>query len=221
MTRSTADTYDKYWAAADPDVYDPRSRQRADVALGLLGTRRGRLLDVGCGRGVVAAAFRSAGFDVTGIDVSPTAVEKTMSRGVDASVVDITRDSLPSGFDVVVCFEVLEHLLDPLSALRKLASSTKDDGVLVVSLPNEFHLWCRLNVLFGRPHFAAHDFPHVRLFDRRAIARLFSDAGLRVLDERPIPVWPPRWSLQGLGRTLSLAAPGLFSISIVSLLSRR
>ena len=73
-----------------------------------------RYLDVGCSTGFVVEAARDRGWDATGIDLNPSAVEFGRSRGLDLRTVALEDAGFAAGsFDAISLFDVLEHLLDP------------------------------------------------------------------------------------------------------------
>lgn len=99
------------------------------------------ILDVGCGNGIITAAVGKSGFVVTGIDAS----EKTIAAAQAANnlpnvkfmVVAAGELAVQRGkFSAIICSEVLEHLQDPSSLLEILKTSLKDNGILVVTVPN-------------------------------------------------------------------------------------
>lgn len=105
-----------------------------------LGSDR-EVLDAGCGVGYGAEIIARGGASrVVGVDLAPEAIataSATTEAAVEFQVADV-RD-LPFGpgsFDLVVCFEVLEHLEDPERAVAELKGVLREDGVLVVSSPN-------------------------------------------------------------------------------------
>jgi SAM-dependent methyltransferase len=125
-----------------------------------------RVLDAGCGsRGYVE--FSDA--HIVGMDISPEQLARNTS--VDEKILgDVQTHALPeSDFDIVVCWNVLEHLPHPDRALRNLARSLKPDGLLILRLPNVlslkglltkftphvFHVWVYRSLLdepdAGRP----------------------------------------------------------------------
>jgi 2-polyprenyl-3-methyl-5-hydroxy-6-metoxy-1,4-benzoquinol methylase len=220
--------HDRYWAERDRARTEPRSRERAAAAIGLLGEAgisRGRLLDLGCGPGWALDAFRAAGFDARGVDASGAAVEEARARGLDAVCLDVAaadadslRRAAGGGFDAAVLLEVLEHFADPLAVLGKARALLAPGAPLVISLPNEIALPARLALLLGRLPFGGHDDPHVRHFDRWRARRLLAEAGLRVVAERPISIVPPR--MRALGALLRPAVrilPGCLAIATVYL----
>jgi len=208
--------FDLYWQTRDLEQADLRSQERSQIAFGMLTKRRGKLLDVGCGRGWNAFFFRQKGFEVEAIDISPEAVEATRQRGISARIFDLEQDELPGAYDVILCLEVLQFLVDPLKALRKLRGALQDEGELILSLPNEFHILRRLKILFGQSDFGGYDAPHLRFFYPEDIRRLMHDAGLRIISARPVSIMPPSLGLLSkLGNLLARLFPGLFSLSLV------
>src|SRR5688572_25475287 len=81
--------------------------------------RAPRYLDVGCSTGFVVEAARAAGWDATGIDLNPSAIEFGRTRGLDLRAVALEDGGFEAGrFDAVSLFDVLEHLIDPVPTLR-------------------------------------------------------------------------------------------------------
>lgn len=100
-----------------------------------------RVLDAGCGTGYGSELLASQGAaEVVGVDVDADAIEaasRSDSRRATFAAADL-RD-LPADlgeFDVVVCFEVIEHIAEPEVALDRLAAVLRRGGILVVSSPN-------------------------------------------------------------------------------------
>ncbi len=99
-----------------------------------------RVLDAGCGTGYGAELLARAGAAaVVGVDIDAKAVP---AAAKEAAVSFVTADlrALPADlgeFDVVVCFEVLEHIEEPEAALDSLAGTLGPGGVLLVSSPNK------------------------------------------------------------------------------------
>jgi len=100
-----------------------------------------RVLDAGCGTGYGSELLaREGAAEVVGVDVDEAVVEAAQRVAPDgASFATADLRELPPGlgdFDAVVCFEVLEHLDEPETALDALAAVLRPDGLLVVSSPN-------------------------------------------------------------------------------------
>ncbi|UDF03910.1 bifunctional 2-polyprenyl-6-hydroxyphenol methylase/3-demethylubiquinol 3-O-methyltransferase UbiG [Asticcacaulis sp. AND118] len=103
-----------------------------------------RLIDIGCGGGLLSEPMKRMGFDVTGIDASEknigTAKAHAAEVGLDirylAQTVEQVVAGKEPGFDVVLTMEVIEHVNDPESFLRTCASLVKPGGLLFVATLN-------------------------------------------------------------------------------------
>ena len=104
-----------------------------------------RVLDVGCEAGAVGAAVkrRLPLCQVSGVEIVESAVERAAERLDFAARADLNEPidlPFPAGyFDVMICGDVLEHLLDPEESLRRLLPYLATDGVLISSIPNIKH----------------------------------------------------------------------------------
>ncbi|MBT6114506.1 MAG: bifunctional 2-polyprenyl-6-hydroxyphenol methylase/3-demethylubiquinol 3-O-methyltransferase UbiG [Porticoccaceae bacterium] len=103
-----------------------------------------KILDVGCGGGILCEAMAQRGAEVTGIDMgeAPLAVGKLhkFESGVEVDYQKSTAEdfaqSHPEQFDIVTCLEMLEHVPDPGSVVRACAAMTKPGGTLFFSTIN-------------------------------------------------------------------------------------
>jgi 2-polyprenyl-3-methyl-5-hydroxy-6-metoxy-1,4-benzoquinol methylase len=112
-----------------------RYRWAATVAAGK------RVLDAGCGTAYGTAMLAEGGATaVVGVDLAESVLDSVrdqMPETVELRVADLTALDLPDdSFDLVVCFEVVEHFEDPFTILDQLTRVLAPDGVLLVSSPN-------------------------------------------------------------------------------------
>lgn len=97
---------------------------------------RGRILDVGCGAGKLLRVAQSVGFECHGAEPSKEAREILLNNGCRAYP-SIDEVNVPENyFDIIVFNQSLEHIPDPIGALQKAVSLLKEDGQLVISVPN-------------------------------------------------------------------------------------
>lgn len=104
-----------------------------------------RVLDVGCGGGILADAMARAGAAVTGIDLAGKALRVAQLHALEAQTPslqyrEISAEALaveaPASFDVVTCMEMLEHVPDPASVVRACAALVKPGGWVYFSTLN-------------------------------------------------------------------------------------
>lgn len=120
-------------AARSPIYINARRRVRALHQL----CRGGRLLDIGCGKGIFLK-LAAAHFETIGVDVSPAACDFARSKlGLDVRCGDfLTLDLEPASFDVVTLWDVLASLPDPRAAITRIGTLLKPGGRLVMTLPD-------------------------------------------------------------------------------------
>ena len=103
-----------------------------------------KVLDVGCGGGLLAEAMALRGAEVTGIDLGEanlnTAKLHALETGISIEYQHISVEELavqqPASFDVVTCLEMLEHVPDPSSIIRACAQLVKPGGKVIFSTIN-------------------------------------------------------------------------------------
>lgn len=147
-----------------------------------------RVLDVGCAGGYLARVLAAQHCEVVGVDINAEAVEAARTYCSEAFVADIEAVPLRAvlgdrRFDVVVCGDVLEHLLNPARVLEETRNLLTDEGYLVASFPNVAHGAVRLSLLSGRFDYQDEgllDDTHVRFFTLKSIDEMLLGAGYRV-----------------------------------------
>ena len=103
-----------------------------------------RVLDIGCGGGLLCEALQDLGAEVTGIDLAPTMLETARlhaaERGVPIDYRLAQAEALaatePGSFDVVTCMEMLEHVPDPAAVLTAIAALVRPGGAAFISTLN-------------------------------------------------------------------------------------
>jgi len=122
-------------------VLNPVRLAYVDRKAGLNGKR---VLDVGCGGGLLSEAMAQRGADVTGIDLGQATIEVAGLHALESGAkVRYLRESAeehaaqaPASYDIVICMEMLEHVPDPRSVLQALRTLVKPTGHVVLSTLN-------------------------------------------------------------------------------------
>ena len=103
-----------------------------------------RVLDVGCGAGLLSEALARDGAQVTALDLAPELVKVARLHGLESGVtvdyrlqsVESLAEEMPGQFDAVTCMEMLEHVPDPGSVIRACATLLRPGGRLFLSTLN-------------------------------------------------------------------------------------
>jgi 2-polyprenyl-6-hydroxyphenyl methylase/3-demethylubiquinone-9 3-methyltransferase len=192
--------------------WDPEGPQRAlhelnPARLGYVAQRlplRGaRVLDVGCGAGLLSEALAKEGAQVSALDLAPELVEVAKLHLLESGLqvdyrllsVEAMAAEMPAGFDAITCMEMLEHVPDPGSVLQACATLLKPGGKLFVSTLNRTPLAFAAAIV-GAEYLArllprgTHDY---RSFIRPSeLAGWLRDAGLELEDVSGLAYDPVR-----------------------------
>jgi 2-polyprenyl-3-methyl-5-hydroxy-6-metoxy-1,4-benzoquinol methylase len=147
----------------------------------------GRVLDVGCGEGGANGPLREAGAtQVTGVEIQPEPAAKAADVYERVEVGDAAEAlmRISDEFDTILCYDVLEHLVDPAVVLTRLRELVSADGRFHVSTPNARH-WSLAGDLivrgtFGYSEFGHRDATHLRWFTRKDLRHLLDQTGWAV-----------------------------------------
>ncbi|MBP9150241.1 MAG: class I SAM-dependent methyltransferase [Rhodoferax sp.] len=175
----------------------------------------GRVLELGCGSGATLAWLQQTGRAAytAGVEISELAAQVARQHVGEVHCADMERTevSFAGGkFDLVLCLDVLEHLVDPWAMVDRLVrQQLVPGGTIIVSVPNIRHFKVLLPLVFqGRWDYteAGHlDRTHLRFFTRRSAIALLSHRHLSVPECHDTGF--EGWSRKNLLNTLTL---GLF-----------
>jgi len=158
------------------------------------GAPPGRVLDIGCSDGYLAAELRSRGHHVTGVDLM--AHEGVKERVDDFYEADLDLGlppELEGRFDVILAADVLEHLRSPQRILEQMRTLASPTTRVLVSVPNFGHWYPRTRIAIGKFDYDRRgilDNDHVRFFTKKSFERLIENSGYKVVrsDGTGLPV---------------------------------
>lgn len=152
----------------------------------LIGKKRALVLDVGCNNGLIGREIiRLSQASIDGIDINEEALEeagksyrKVFRRDLYQSKLEIDAEK----YDYIVFSDILEHLPRPDLILRDAKKYLKDDGKIIISLPNVARFEVRLDLLFGNfdysPGILSED--HLRFFTKKSAIEMIRKCGYKV-----------------------------------------
>lgn len=143
---------EEYFAAHDNAAKVESGRQLIRKAERLLG-RKGRLLELGCGRGELLGAAAEDGWTVSGVEMTPQFAREAAARGIEVESAPVERSLLlerEGGYDVIYLAAILEHLYDPVSCLRRIQKALAPGGLVFIDVPNECSLRTKVGNLYMR-----------------------------------------------------------------------
>jgi glycosyltransferase involved in cell wall biosynthesis/2-polyprenyl-3-methyl-5-hydroxy-6-metoxy-1,4-benzoquinol methylase len=151
----------------------------------------GRLLDFGCNDGEQLDIYAKLHQfeELWGLDINPTAIERTQSKGFKAHCGDLKDAPWPEQyFDVIVLSQVIEHVAHPIEVLRDLRKILKPNGHLLITCPNSTSFWARF---FGLAWSHWHVPYHLFHYTPKSIASLAEIAGFQIrhLETRSPAYW--------------------------------
>lgn len=178
------------------------SHARKEIAT-LLPSQCGRVLEIGCGSGATLGWLRQSRrtSHTVGVEIAEAAANNAKANVDEVYCLDFEHIELPAqnaDFDVILCLDVLEHMVNPWDAVDRLVCRyLKRGGVLIVSLPNVRHYSIVLPLLFkGRWDYedaGLLDRTHLRFFTRDSALGLLSHPQLAsVRDKDAKPDWRSR-----------------------------
>jgi SAM-dependent methyltransferase len=179
------DYFARHDTGAKTEIYHLLLRQAESLAGG-----KGRVLDIGSGRGELLRAARDDGWEAVGIEPSETFARYAEEySGASVRRARIEECDFEGGsFDAVILSAVLEHLYEPDATVREISRVLRRGGALFVDVPNETGLYFRLGNLYNRlrgrdwsvnlsPTFEPY---HLFGFNPRSLRALLAKHGLRV-----------------------------------------
>lgn len=183
----------------------------------------GQWLDVGCGPGTIYSDPRTRPTRLSGIDGNLAALEIARRSAVNPIASDISRalPIRPGCIDTVVLFDVLEHVYYPSQLVSEARDTLRNDGAILVMVPNHFDLPGRVSIVRGsgivhRHHRAsAKEYFHIRFLRDHEWRAMFEESGLKVVQSHYFffgtDRYPYRLLPSGLRKALVRRWPDLFS----------
>jgi 2-polyprenyl-3-methyl-5-hydroxy-6-metoxy-1,4-benzoquinol methylase len=192
-------------------VNDVRNRTFLDLA-----AQGQHILECGCSTGFLSRHLVERGCTVTGLEIDAEAAEKARQWCKKVHAIDLNRpdwaDELSGNYDTILFGDVLEHLVNPESVLRRTSDLLAPNGRVIICLPNIAYWKIRMSLLRGKFEYTSMgilDVTHLRFFTPETGRKLIEDAGYLIISTYPI------LSSSRFGNQLRRLLPGLFTVQTI------
>lgn len=140
----------------------------------------GNLLDIGCGNGAFLIAAHNAGFTVFGQDISKYFIELNEKENwIKVYEGELERLHLQKNtFDVITCFDVIEHHFNPKALLNEIRRIMKPDGILIISTHDIGNIFAKIYASKWR---MIYPIGHLIYFSRKTIKKILSKTGYDIV----------------------------------------
>lgn len=153
-----------------------------------------KVLDVACASGYLAAFLKKKGCSVDGVDIDGEYIDEARKHCNNVAILDISKEKIEGKYDVVILGDILEHLSNPDHILSGFKNNLKDNGYVIISIPNIVNIYPRLKIFFG--HFdyeekGIFDRTHLRFFTKKSFIKLIKNTGYKIekIEYTPIPLY--------------------------------
>ena len=151
-----------------------------------------KVLDIGCGRGLLVEELLKKNVEITGIDSLPSVfVDSRIKHYIEWDIENLEHVALNEKFDYVLWADVLEHIKNHKRSLMASKKFLKDEGLMIVSTANIAIWFYRLSLALGRFNYGERgilDRTHVVLYTKNSFEAELMDAGLKIVDLKFTPI---------------------------------
>ena len=168
-----------------------------------------KVLDVGTADGILGMLCFGEDLLLFGLEPNKELAELAQPYYEDVkncSLEDTSEDYLRD-YDVVVCGDVLEHMVYPDTELMRLINLQRSGTRFIISVPNIANLWIRLSLLFGYFEYSDRgilDHTHLRFFTKKTLFKMLNLVGLQInhcyVTPVPLVLVNPMFQVRSLGR---------------------
>ncbi|HGJ63829.1 TPA: class I SAM-dependent methyltransferase [bacterium] len=177
----------------DPVVF--KNNIQTKFVLNAIGNNKD-VCEFGCSSGMLSQLLKEKGCAVTGLDIDSLSL--TYAKGFQKETINVNLNDIEkwvpllgvNKYDALLFLHILEHLVEPEKVLSKALEFLKQDGIVIIAIPNINNARDRFNIFFGEfnyTEFGVMDKTHVRFFNFKTINKLIKDNDLIV--EEYITPW--------------------------------
>lgn len=154
-----------------------------------------KILEIGCGEGNFATNFTDVEYwGVEPVTQHAKAAETKTHKMLNGLYEDV-EDKIPNSyFDLIVCNDVIEHMIDPILFLKKIQNKLAPSGKMIVSIPNLLNAYTLYNLLikgdFKYENAGVLDYTHLHLFTKKSFINMATECDWKIEKCAPLPPSP-------------------------------
>lgn len=194
--------HEEFYQKTKPDYLNKTKREldywrityndRLKIFNKYLKRKKGRILDIGCSGGFFLKFFKNEGWDVLGIEPSPTAINYARNQNVD--IINAFLEDIPlvdlGKFDAINMSFVLEHVFDPINTCKMCYKILNKNGLLCIETPNDFSPLQQIvkKTLKKSSYWIAYP-DHINYFTPQSLENILNRVGFKsILKESTFPM---------------------------------
>lgn len=205
-----------------------------DSVLKLISKNAIDILDIGCGAGDIARKIKTNNNNIIGFTLSEdekVIAEKYCDKVILADVEIYNLNLIGCYFDVIIMSHVCEHLVSPTKVLNNLSKLLKDEGELIIAVPNMSFYKNRTKILKGdwtMNEYGPFDKTHLHFYDYNSIVAIFDSKNYKIkqkiVTDFAFPLWPLRLIFKELCKKIDVFIgkkfPNLFGQQVILVLKK-
>lgn len=181
-----------------------------------------KVLDIGCNKALIKDFLPDnvsyQGVEFEGADRNKNLVKELNQKGIKVHYANLDEDNLKlkEKFDYILILDVLEHLVYPERIINAVKSLRKENGQIIISLPNDYHLLNKLRFLFNREIVPSFEIGgHLHVFPIKKGRELLKKNELIITKTIFVPSEKPKFLPNSLKRALANLFPNSFARTII------
>lgn len=203
------------------DTHNLFVQNKFKVVAGLISSNS-KVLDIGCHDGRLNEFLDNC--DYYGVDADKKLIKNLITKRIKAKQADLNKDKLPfekEKFDYILLLDILEHVVDPKNLLNESKKRLKQNGKLIVTLPNDYHILNKVRFVFNK-HLTENPFApygHLHYFPIKSGEKFLLQNNFTILKKIVLPPVKPELVPQSLKNLLARIFQQSFARDILYVLS--
>jgi SAM-dependent methyltransferase len=181
-----------------------------------------KILDLGCGNGEIVNFLKSP--DYFCADGQKELVDTLIKKKVRAKLIDFNKDEFPfkkENFDFILMLDILEHVANPSGLLTEAKKQLKENGKIIVTLPNDYHVLNKIRFIFNK-HLTENPFAsygHLHYFPIKSGENFLINSGFKIEKKIILPPVKPEFLPQSVKNFLAQTFPQTFARDVLYVLN--